>query len=326
MDPTNLKKAMKESQKSHQFTKQDRQEVYKKLRETSQSSSVENIRAKYKKHLLPVMATLVMVSVFILVFIPSLVNDQDDDPKVSLSDSDELKRAKETSMFVMVINENNRTAINLLITVQNRTKKVNAVLLPPSLKVPIMNAEREEQNEDKLTHAFAYGGGAAAVKNTVENVMNMPIDYYFMWELEEAASFIKSMGDIKLHVNEGIELISADGERLAFSKGTVNVSGEEFMRVLSVDGENQPPPAFLNKLFTQVLHHLNTKDSRTFMQQGVSNLSPAEMKSGLKGLVALEMNTISLDGTLHAVNSDENYYVEMDERFRNQLRKQLGYK
>ncbi|KSU64611.1 hypothetical protein AS034_01895 [[Bacillus] enclensis] len=323
MDPINFKKAIKLTQESLQFTKQDREEVLKKIHEKNQLKATGTVGVMNKKHLFPAVATLILVSLFLLVFIPSLTGDHSDNQMLSLSNADEKEEDQVTSILVMVANENKSTDINLLFTVNKRTKKVNVILLPPSLKVPILNADKEHLTEDKLTLAFGLRGSAVAVNNTVEKALNMPIDYYFMWEREEVEEFLNSMEDIQINVKENIEMKSANGNNYTYYKGMENVSGEEMARILSIDGEHQLPPYFMNKLFSHMLTYFSTSDFKSFRQQGVSNVSPEEMKRVFNEMDSLDINTISLEGFLHPNITDGLFYVELDETFKARLSKQL---
>jgi polyisoprenyl-teichoic acid--peptidoglycan teichoic acid transferase len=323
MDPINFKKTIKLTQESLHFTKQDREEVLKKIHEKNQLNATGTVRLANKKHLFPAVTTLILVSLFLLVFIPSLTGDHSDNQMLSLSNADENEEDKVTSILVMVANENKRTDINLLFTVKKRAKKVNVILLPPSLKVPILNADKEHLNEDKLTHAFAFGGGAAAVNNTVEKTLNIPINYYFMWEREEVEEFLTLMEDIQINVKENIEMKSANGNKFTYYKGMENVSGEEMARILSIDGEHQLPPYFMNDLFSHMLTYFSTSDFKSFRQQGVSNVSPEEMKRVFNEMDSLDINTIPLEGFLHPRITDGVFYVELDETFKERLSKQL---
>lgn len=322
MDPINFKKTIKLTQESLQFTKQDREEVLKKIHEKNQVKATGTVGVLNKKHLFPVVATLILVSLFLLVFIPSLTGDHRDNQMLSLYNADEKEEDQVTSILVMVAHENMHTDINLLLTVNKRTKKVNVILLPPSLKVPILNADKETLTEDKLTHAFAYGGRPAAV-NTVEKALNMPIDYYFMWEREEVEDFLNSMEDIQINVKENIEMKAARGNKYTYYKGMENVSGEEMARILSIDGEHQLPAYFMNKLFSHMLTYVSTSDFKSFRQQGESNVSPEEMKRVFNEMDSLDINTIPLEGFLHSIITDGVFYVELDETFKARLSKQL---
>ncbi|MBW3111574.1 LCP family protein [Bacillus sp. MCCB 382] len=323
MDPINIRKAIKLTQDSLQFTKQDREEVFKKIHERNQIKATGTVGVMNKKHLFPAVATLILVSLFLLVFIPSLTGDHRDNQMLSLSNADEKEEDQVTSILVMVANEDNRTDINLLFTVNKRAQKVNVILLPPSLKVPILNADKEILTEDKLTHAFAYVGRPAAVNNTVEKALDMPIDYYFMWEREEVEEFLNSMEDIQINVKENIEMESAKGSKYTYSKGMENVSGEEMARILSIDGEHQLPPYFMNRLFSHMLNYLNSSDFKSFSQQGISNVSPEEMKRVFNEMDSLDINNIPLEGFLHPIITDGLFYVELDETFKARLSKQL---
>ncbi|MGG4166358.1 LCP family protein [Rossellomorea vietnamensis] len=323
MDPINFKKTIKLTQESLQFTKQDREEVLKKIHKKNQLKATGTVGGMNKKHLFPAVATLILVSLFLLVFIPSLTGDHRDNQMLSLSNADEKEGDQVTSILVMVANEDMRTDINLLFTVNKRAKKVNVILLPPSLKVPILNADKEPLTEDKLTHAFAFKGSAVAVNNTVEKALNMPIDYYFMWEREEVEDFLNSMEDIQINVKENIEMKAARGNKYTYYKGMENVSGEEMARILSIDGEHQLPPYFMNKLFSHMLPYFSTSDFKSFRQQGESNVSPEEMKRVFNEMDSLDINTIPLEGFLHSSITDGLYYVELDESFKARLSKQL---
>ncbi|MEJ8777864.1 LCP family glycopolymer transferase [Pseudogracilibacillus sp. ICA-222130] len=72
-------------------------------------------------------------------------------------------------------------------------------------------------NEDKLNHAFAFGGVKMALDST-ENLMNIPLDYAVQVNMESFKEIVDAVGGVDVNNS-----IAFDG----FSEGNIHLNGED---------------------------------------------------------------------------------------------------
>jgi polyisoprenyl-teichoic acid--peptidoglycan teichoic acid transferase len=86
--------------------------------------------------------------------------------------------------------------------------------------------------QDKINHAYAFGREEMAM-NTVENLLDIPIDYYVRVNMEGFQDIVDAVGGIS--VNNELAF-SQDG--FQFNEGVINLNGEEalsFVRMRKAD-------------------------------------------------------------------------------------------
>ncbi|MDX6151693.1 LCP family protein [Marinococcus sp. PL1-022] len=104
-------------------------------------------------------------------------------------------------------------------TFNKDSKKVKLVSIPRDSLVNI-----EGHGEDKIAHAHAYGGTDLAVQ-TVENTLNIPIDYYVKSDFAAFTDIINDLDGVDVNVpfdftEEGTE----------FTEGPATLNGEEALK------------------------------------------------------------------------------------------------
>lgn len=83
----------------------------------------------------------------------------------------------------------------MVATLNNAEKSVKLVSIPRDSLVYVP----EVGYETKINHAYAYGGARASVE-TVENLLDIPIDYYFTLNFEAFIDVVDALGGITVEV------------------------------------------------------------------------------------------------------------------------------
>ncbi|UOQ94410.1 LCP family protein [Halobacillus shinanisalinarum] len=117
----------------------------------------------------------------------------------------------------------------VLATFNNEKKSVKLLSIPRDSYVYIP----EVGYQDKITHAHAFGGTDATVK-TVENFLDVPVDYYVRLNFNSFIEVINSLGGVKFDVPfELTEQNSEDeGKAIHLEEGYQTVSGEEALALV----------------------------------------------------------------------------------------------
>lgn len=86
-----------------------------------------------------------------------------------------------------------RSDTMMLVTLNPNTEKTSIVSIPRDTYTEIVG-----RNEtDKINHAYAFGGTSMAV-NTVQNLLNIPVDYYISVNMESMQKIVDTIGGITI--------------------------------------------------------------------------------------------------------------------------------
>ncbi|WP_153732766.1 LCP family protein [Sporosarcina obsidiansis] len=212
------------------FTKEDRNKVFEQIRKMEEEFHPQK---KWLGKLVPLAVSLVMVSLCIVLFIPSILqgniitknNGTNSHGVVSQTDKDF------TALFT-VKDEDNRVPINLLLTYSKEKKMMKVLSIPRDTYAPIVDT-KGTTSYDKLTFAYGNGsGGAESVKTTVSKLFDIPIDYYTVMDLETFSTMIDSVNGIDYELSEDIRVRAITKVAFEFQKGTNRLNGEEVLALL----------------------------------------------------------------------------------------------
>lgn len=92
--------------------------------------------------------------------------------------------------------DNSRSDALILATLNNEDKSVKLVSIPRDSKVYIPYVGYE----DKITHAHAYGGTLASIE-TVEELFDIPVDYYVRMNFNAFIDVVDALGGIEVDVD-----------------------------------------------------------------------------------------------------------------------------
>ncbi|MFI3914322.1 LCP family protein [Carnobacterium maltaromaticum] len=113
--------------------------------------------------------------------------------------------------------EQGRSDSIMVVTVNPNTNESKIVSIPRDTYTEIIG----QGTTDKINHAYAFGGTAMAV-NTVQNLLNIPIDYYIEVNMQGVKDLVDAVGGID--VNSPLEFKQNGFE---FTKGPVHLDGEK---------------------------------------------------------------------------------------------------
>lgn len=200
------------------------------------------------------------------------------------------------------ISTNSRSDVNIIMTVNPKTKEILLTHIPRDYYVKLHGINAK----DKLTHAGIYGISMSAL--TIEDFLDIDIDYYFRVNFTTLIKVVDSIGGVDVYSPFDF---GEYGYR--FKKGINHLNGKEalmFSRIRHVlpggdrdRGKHQEEviAAILNKITnSEVLlknyNQLMTSLSNSFQ----TNMSHNDMKQFIKfqlnGMPTWNINSISVDG------------------------------
>lgn len=135
-----------------------------------------------------------------------------------------------------------RSDTMIVMTINPELESIKMVSIPRDSRVEI-----EGRGQDKINHAYAFGGAELAM-DTVENFINVPIDYYATVNME---SFIDTVDMVDgVTVNNGL---SFEYGGFTFPEGEIELSGEEALAFVRMRYEDPQGDAGRNERQRQVI-------------------------------------------------------------------------
>lgn len=219
----------------------------------------------------------------------------------------------------------------LVATLNNKAKTVKLVSIPRDSYVYIPDRGKK----DKITHAHAFGGTRGTIE-TVEGMLDIPIDYYVKMNFNAFIEIVDALGGIDLDVNiprEFVELDENDQRVIQLKPGQQHLDGQHALalaRTRKIDSDVQR-----GKRQQDILHAIlkETASVKSITKYGdvidavgnnmKTNMKFDEMTSFLayikSGIPQVDM--ISLEGTDDM--STGTYYWMLDEDSLEQLKSDI---
>ncbi|WP_058308664.1 LCP family glycopolymer transferase [Gracilibacillus massiliensis] len=119
-------------------------------------------------------------------------------------------------------NDNGRSDTMMVATFNPGDEKLKLLSIPRDSYVTIPGRE----GQDKINHSFAFGGKELTIK-TVEELLDIPIDYYATVNFDGFKSIVDTVGGITVDVPFDFEQNSDDrvAEKLQFYEGEMELDG-----------------------------------------------------------------------------------------------------
>jgi len=114
-------------------------------------------------------------------------------------------------------NDTGRSDTMIVLTVNPNQKTVKMLSIPRDTRTEIVG----NNSTEKINHAYARGGIDMAI-DSVENLLDIPIDYYVSVNMEGFLSIVDTLGGIQ--INNDMELKIKDYH---FPEGELTLSGDE---------------------------------------------------------------------------------------------------
>jgi len=121
--------------------------------------------------------------------------------------------------------DSGRTDSMLVLTVNPELKSTKIVSIPRDTRAELIDkSDSDHDTISKMNHAYAYGGIEMTI-DSLENFLNIPIDYYVKVNMEGFKDIVDAVGGIDVYNEYAFEL---DGTYL--SKGEHHLDGEEALQ------------------------------------------------------------------------------------------------
>ncbi|WP_459501912.1 polyisoprenyl-teichoic acid--peptidoglycan teichoic acid transferase TagU [Bacillus sp. C1] len=108
----------------------------------------------------------------------------------------------------------------MLLTLNPKTNSMKTVSIPRDTYTEIVGKGKK----DKINHAFAFGGINMSV-NTVENFLDIPVDYYIEVNMEGFKDIVDAVGGVDVYNDIAFTL-----EGMSFEKGNIHLNGEQALK------------------------------------------------------------------------------------------------
>ena len=118
-----------------------------------------------------------------------------------------------------------RTDALIYLTINPKEHKINMVSIPRDSYTPIISSKYS--GKDKINAAYTYGEEQATIE-TVENLLNVPINYYVTFNFESFLEIVNALGGVNVDVPVSFTDINTlgDGE-VHLEKGEQLLNGEQ---------------------------------------------------------------------------------------------------
>ncbi|MEH6990906.1 LCP family protein [Cytobacillus firmus] len=309
------------------FTKEDRNKVFDQINNLENSNQTQKkFSFSISKQFSVFTASLLAVGLCIVLFMPSLlgnVNNENNESNVSGVVAQEDKYF--TTLFT-VKDENDRIPINLLLTYSKEKRMMKVLSIPRDTYVPI-DKNDGTTTHDKLAFAYVSGSeGAESVRTTVSKLFDLPIDHHAVMDLETFSSLIDSVNGIEYELQEDIVVRAISQVSFEFKKGTNRLNGEEVVALMMVategrrlDEENQLN--IINAVVNQTLNLLQQSQLEQYTTKIEGNFPIDQMFENKIDLPSIQSVSI-IDGMTDTM-IDEKYYIKFEKEFLNSVAAEL---
>jgi polyisoprenyl-teichoic acid--peptidoglycan teichoic acid transferase len=135
-----------------------------------------------------------------------------------------LEKQQPFSVLMMGVDEREgdrgRSDTLIVLTVNPNTKTTKMLSIPRDTRTEIVG----KGIEDKINHAYAFGGVEMSM-DTVENFLDIPLDYYMQINMESFQDIVDAVGGV--NVNNDLDFTY---EGVHFPKGEILLNGEKALK------------------------------------------------------------------------------------------------
>lgn len=139
-----------------------------------------------------------------------------------------LKKLNPVSILVMGVDERagdrGRSDTMIVVTLNPKNNKMQMFNIPRDTRTEIIGKGKQ----DKINHAYAFGGPEMSIK-TVENFLDVPIDYFISVNMEALSGVVDALDGIT--VNNPITWVETGGyyekKGFVYKQGEINLDGPQ---------------------------------------------------------------------------------------------------
>jgi len=116
-------------------------------------------------------------------------------------DKVDLRHLKPVSLLLLGVDERpevgnpGRSDVMLYVTLNPQEKSMYILSIQRDIRIPLKGVGNRSGMLDKINHAYAFGGPTGSVE-TVENFLDLPVDYYIAINLQGFADLVDLIGGI----------------------------------------------------------------------------------------------------------------------------------
>lgn len=226
-----------------QFTKEDRQKVFEQIKKKDSGSYMQKKSPISLQKFAPVAVSILIIGICLFLLMPSIVPGNLTKEPITINFNQESNRStasnpvveedKVSTTLITVKSEEmgNRIYLNMLFTYNKDKKTMKVVSFPAETYAPVSTNHNGREIYDKLLFAYPLGG-ADNVKKTVSKLLDLPIDYYSVIDVETISTLFDSINGIDYDLPENIRVRAITQVEFEFEKGIQSFSGEEFIALL----------------------------------------------------------------------------------------------
>lgn len=130
-------------------------------------------------------------------------------------------------------NDKGRTDTLMLFALNPKTKEVDMLSIPRDTRTYIPKIQRK----DKINAAYAYGNEEGAVE-AVQQLLDVPVDYYIKTGVQGFQDVIDQLGGIKVNVPFNFKQVDLKNRYVYFKKGPMDMSGREALAFVQMRKED----------------------------------------------------------------------------------------
>jgi len=201
--------------------------------------------------------------------------------------------------------ENSRSDALILATLNNKTKTIKMLSIPRDSYVYIPSVN----HKDKITHAHAYGGTISTI-DTVEQLLDVPIDYYVRMNFNAFIDVVDALGGIEADVPYTLhEKDEFDRNSINLKPGLQHLNGSQALalaRTRKQDNDIERGKR-QQEILSAIMNKVSSVGSITKYDDVIralgdnmkTNMTFSEMKSFLSYLTQgmPRIDSLTLDGT-----------------------------
>jgi len=319
------------SEQELRFTKEDRNEVFERIHKLEKNNNTQKKSlVSSSKKFAPLAVSLLVVGLCIFLFMPSILSGSfNEKSNTNVASEPEVKKAEFLTTLITVKSKemDNRIYLNLLLTYSKDKKMMKFLSIPQNTYAPLADNHDGTTLYDKLLFAYSFGG-AENVRTTVSKLLDLPIDYYAVIDLETISKVIDSVNGIDYDLPEDIRVRAITRVAFDFEKGLHRLNGEEIVALMMAatvgEGngldeenllnilnavmnktENEIPPTQLKELLTQIEANASL-DYWLENQIEINSIKPLSLIDGIRDDM--------IDG---------KYYMVFDKDFLNSISDEL---
>ncbi|WP_391207989.1 LCP family protein [Psychrobacillus sp. L4] len=156
--------------------------------------------------------------------------DKDIDNKNNSTKKFNSAKAEDSAFTMLIAGIDNqekakygRSDVLMVATVNPKTEKISMVSIPRDTRVYIPDL----RYEDKINHAYAFGGINYTI-NTVEKLLDIPIDYYVSTDFQGFEDIVNTVGGVDVDVPFTFKAqLTGSLKWMTYSKGPMFLNGNE---------------------------------------------------------------------------------------------------